>query len=142
MQRTPLTHTSEDRIKSCLRSCEGCEASALIPFLKGVCTDAVLVEVHFAQHAPGGVDPAQRMLRALNRTHVLYYAEPNPGAAGCIEFSLTRRHHAQHDACARMGMAQTRAGNAKTARAVLLSPRVARLNNSYGRGSRQVHSQS
>ena len=52
-----------------------------------MCTDAVLVEVHFGHHAPGGVDPAQRMLRALNRTHVLYYAEPNPGAAGCIEFA-------------------------------------------------------
>ena len=66
--------------------CEGCENIALLPAVRSSCANLILVEIH-----DDGQGSMARLLTALNETHALYYAEPNPVAHGCIEFALKRR---------------------------------------------------
>ena len=68
--------------------CEGCEYDALLPVVRSSCAGILLVEMHEGSSSSGQM---ARLLKALNETHALYYAEPNPAAPGCIEFALTRR---------------------------------------------------
>ena len=72
--------------------CDGCEYTALPPFLDNVCVDQVLLEVH--AYPPSAVPG---LLARLNRTHGAFYAEPNvfgapPGT--CLELALRRRRNA------------------------------------------------
>ena len=69
--------------------CEGCEASALVPWLDHLCTEQVVVELH--------AFPSQsyaRLLRRLAATHIPFYAEHNPSCERrrCVEISWVRRH--------------------------------------------------
>ena len=91
---------SEGSVAILKMDCEGCEFSALLPFLKRVCTDAVLVEIHQSASRSSA-----DLLKALNESHGLYYAEPNLGAPGCAEYGLTRRslHGGGH--CAHLRLA-------------------------------------
>ena len=66
--------------------CEGCENIALLPAVRSSCANLILVEIH-----DDGQGSMARLLTALNETHALYYAEPNPVAHGYIEFALKRR---------------------------------------------------
>jgi len=68
--------------------CEGCEYATLPPFLSRVCVDQILIELH-----EGGRRPTA-LLSLLNKSHGLYYAEPNQVAppGRFAEFALRRRH--------------------------------------------------
>ena len=81
--------------------CEGCEHASLLPFVQRTCTEIMLVEVHANARADGVVT----LLKALNTTHGLYYAEPNPGwkpkrhQGVFVELALASRHPGSGAAC-------------------------------------------
>lgn len=87
--------------------CDGCEYTALPPFLEHVCVEQLLLEVH-RQAASGGA--LVRLLKTLNRTHGAFYAEPNvfgapPGT--CMEIALRRRRHHRGASGSCHGMEET-----------------------------------
>jgi hypothetical protein len=71
------------------RASQGCEFSWLSPFLKNVHTEQLLVEVH------GSMRPSkvEALMLAFNRTHGIFYREPNLlfTDGTYIEFALRRR---------------------------------------------------
>lgn len=69
--------------------CEGCEFETVAPFIANVHTEQLMMEVHGANRH-GDV---QHLMKSLNRTHGIYYREPNIQYSDgtCIEFALRRR---------------------------------------------------
>jgi hypothetical protein len=70
--------------------CEGCEFEAVVPFIDRVPTQSLLVKIHGGPHRR---DDVQRLMTRLNRTHGIYYREPNieHSDGTCIEFALRLR---------------------------------------------------
>ena len=87
--------------------CEGCEYTALEPFLAATCTDTILLELHGCkvasprgeQVATSGWGPLRRLqeshklMSALEADYVVYSAEPNVewSDGTCVEYGLRRR---------------------------------------------------
>ena len=69
--------------------CEGCEFSAVPPFVANVRTQQLLVEIHGnrAEHV------VSQLMGSLNQSHGIFYREPNiqHSDGTCIEFALRRR---------------------------------------------------
>ena len=59
--------------------CEGCEYTSLAPLLAHVCVEQVLLHIHGTSE--GRLEPTRQLLGGVNRTHGVFYSEPN------IEFS-------------------------------------------------------
>jgi hypothetical protein len=72
--------------------CEGCEFESVPPFLEHVHTEQLLVEVHGNRWK----HQVEQLMTSLNRTHGIYYREPNiqHSDGTCIEFALRRRGNA------------------------------------------------
>lgn len=91
--------------------CEGCEFSALVPWLEHVCTEQVMVEIHTtaAQSPQQRVLRVHRLLTDVDRLGFdVFFLEPNPVYPElCREVSLVRR-----EPCAAAGGGATQAGHA------------------------------
>ncbi len=78
--------------------CEGCEFTAMEPFISQVCPEQFQVEVHGggAYAGPSGYAKVDKLMRAFNRTHGVFYKEPNIQftAGDCVEFAFRRREGA------------------------------------------------
>lgn len=78
--------------------CEGCEAEALLPWVRATCTEQILVEVH-TMSWPADAQPLKRLLRthkllsALEPEYAVFSATPNmlAGEGMVIEYGLKRR---------------------------------------------------
>jgi hypothetical protein len=98
LQRQHTTRSSADASKPSLSvlkiDCEGCEFKALMPWLSSVCTEQVLLELHFLKRdAP----KLAKLLAALSSEYHLFYGENNPVCGGpysghrCLETAWHRR---------------------------------------------------
>jgi hypothetical protein len=72
--------------------CEGCEFESLLPFLRDVCIDILLLEIH----PKADIMPTHQLLSSINQTLGLYYREPNfdmlaEGKPGYFELAFRRR---------------------------------------------------
>ena len=69
--------------------CEGCEFQSIKPFLSHVETEQLMLEVH----GGGRHRQVQELMTGINRTHGIFYREPNiqHSDGTCIEFAFLRR---------------------------------------------------
>ena len=74
--------------------CDGCEYSALLPWVDSVCTEQIVVEIHRTlKHTPRKrVMAVHKLMMALDKLYRVFYFEPNPAFPWLnTEYSLVRR---------------------------------------------------
>jgi len=81
--------------------CEGCEFTAVPSFVEHLCPEQFMIEVHAG--LPSLHARADKLMSTLNRTHGIFYKEPNiqHSDGTCLEFAWRRREDVpQSSACA------------------------------------------
>jgi len=95
--------------------CEGCEFTAVPAFVHNLCPEQFMVEVHSGN--PSMLEKTRSMMAALNRTHGIFYKEPNiqHSDGTCIEFAWRRRQNTPHQTAACIAAAEKRQGGGSSA---------------------------
>ena len=70
-------YKSEAAVDVLKMDCGGCEWMALGAWVNNLCTQQVVVEVHFTPVMLKAKGPAEALLRHMSASHTLFHAEPN-----------------------------------------------------------------